>query len=99
MRRPEETCRCRSTRSRVSGGGMKVIREPDVVLEHADPRNFTGDVWRSTIIERSRDNGVRGHRFLYGPGARSHRHIHTGEQVLIVVEGRGLLQWKRSPVT
>jgi quercetin dioxygenase-like cupin family protein len=76
---------------------MKVISETEVVSERADPDNFTGQVWRSEFVQRRRDDGMRAQRFFYEPGARSHWHIHTGEQVLVVVEGSGLLQWESTP--
>jgi quercetin dioxygenase-like cupin family protein len=75
---------------------MKIIAGSKVPSERADPHNFKGDVWRSEIVTRSRKDGLRGHRFVYAPGARSNWHIHTGEQVLIVIEGHGLIQWRRS---
>ena len=40
-----------------------------------------------------RPEGLRGHRFSYRPGAGSNWHVHTGEQALVVVHGRGLVQW------
>ncbi len=50
-------------------------------------------MWRADILTTT-TGGLRSNRFVYAPGQRSHWHIHDGEQALIVVEGRGLIQWE-----
>lgn len=60
----------------------------------ADAAKFAGEVWEAEILSRVRDNGLRSLQFVYAPGARSNWHVHTGEQALIVVAGRGLIQWE-----
>jgi quercetin dioxygenase-like cupin family protein len=55
---------------------------------------FTGPVWRTNFIERTDGGELTGQRFTNAPGARSYWHIHTDEQALIVLEGRGLLAWE-----
>jgi quercetin dioxygenase-like cupin family protein len=37
---------------------------------------------------------MRAHRFVYAPGARSSWHVHTGEQAIVVLAGRGLVLWQ-----
>ena len=72
---------------------FKVVSESDVQLSSADPAKFTGDVAQAEVLPAVRPEGLRGHRFSYRPGARSNWHVHTGEQALVVVHGRGLVQW------
>lgn len=72
---------------------MQVHPEWSAVSEPADPDCFTGPVWRTEHLPRVGQDGLIGHRFLYGPGARSHWHVHEGDQALIVVGGRGLAHW------
>ena len=76
---------------------FKVVSEADVKPEAASPEKFTGNVTQAEVLPEMRPQGLRGHRFAYRPGARSNWHVHTGEQALIVVEGRGLLQWEGLP--
>jgi quercetin dioxygenase-like cupin family protein len=76
---------------------FKVVSEADVKAEAANPEKFTGDVTQAEVLPEMRPRGLRGHRFAYRPGARSNWHVHTGEQALVVVEGRGLVQWDGLP--
>lgn len=75
---------------------MKVVHASQSTTQPADPDRFTGPVWRTDMVERSVPDGLTGQRFAYGPGARSHWHVHTDEQALIVLEGRGLVEWDGS---
>lgn len=72
---------------------MRIVRPTDVVARRADTEKFTTDVWRADVLTTSTD-GLRSNRFTYAPGSRSHWHVHDGEQALIVVAGRGLVQWE-----
>jgi quercetin dioxygenase-like cupin family protein len=72
---------------------MKIVRAADVTSRAADTRKWTVGVWRADILETATD-GLRSNRFTYAPGSRSHWHIHDGEQAIIVVGGRGLIQWE-----
>jgi quercetin dioxygenase-like cupin family protein len=71
---------------------MKLYPARSTVSTPADPTCFTGAVWRTEHLPRIGD-GLVGHRFLYAPGARSHWHVHDGEQAIVVIEGRGLVHW------
>lgn len=71
---------------------MKFERESEVPSRPADASKFVGEVWQAEILTRISDGGLRGHRFAYGPRGRSNWHVHTGEQALVVVAGRGLVQ-------
>ncbi|MEV6305557.1 cupin domain-containing protein [Actinoplanes sp. NPDC051861] len=72
---------------------FKIVAEGDVPSVAADPGKFAGDVRQAEILSTRRENGMRAHRFSYGAGARSNWHVHSGEQALVVVSGRGLVQW------
>jgi quercetin dioxygenase-like cupin family protein len=73
---------------------MKFVRESDLQSESADPGKFTEGVWQTEALTALRDEGLRGHRFLYQPGAHSHWHTHTGEQAIVVLAGRGtVVRW------
>ncbi len=71
---------------------MKFERESEVPSQPADPSKFVGEVWRAEILERVSEGGLRGLRLAYAPGSRSNWHVHTGEQALVVVSGRGLVK-------
>ncbi len=73
---------------------FSVVAEGDVTALPGDPAKFAGEVTRQTVLPAQRENGLRGDRFAYGPGARSAWHVHHGEQALVVVEGDGLIQWE-----
>lgn len=70
---------------------MQFEHEGHVAARPADPGKFTGDVWQAEILTRIHPDGLRGHRFTYGPRGRSHWHVHTGEQAIVVLAGRGLV--------
>lgn len=73
---------------------MKIVRESDIASVLTDASNWTaGGVWRADPLTTT-SNGLRANRFTYAPGHRSNWHIHEGEQALIVLSGRGLIQWE-----
>ena len=72
---------------------MRVHRNAESATTGADPRCFSGRVWRTDVIDGDADH-LGGVRFAYEPGARSHWHVHTAEQALVAVEGRGLIGWE-----
>jgi 4-carboxymuconolactone decarboxylase len=72
---------------------MLVIPDGAAVSSLADPRHFTGRVWRTDYIQPTDLDRLAGSRFLYEPGARSHWHMHDQEQAIIAVYGRGLIAW------
>jgi quercetin dioxygenase-like cupin family protein len=53
--------------------------------------NFTGTVNRAEVASAN-DNSVRVFQVRFQPEARTHWHTHSGEQILIVVEGTCLVQ-------
>jgi quercetin dioxygenase-like cupin family protein len=79
------------------GHDFRVVSQREAATAAADPAKFTGAVTQSEVLPAVREGGMRGHRFVYEPGARSNWHVHTGEQALVVVSGRGLVQWDGLP--
>jgi quercetin dioxygenase-like cupin family protein len=60
-----------------------------LTLEQSD--NFTGTVNRAEVAT-AKDNSVRVFQVKFQPKARTSWHTHSGEQVLIVVEGSCLVK-------
>jgi quercetin dioxygenase-like cupin family protein len=75
---------------------MRVEREGSCPSAPASADNFTGGVWRTDFVRPEGAGTLSGSRFTYLPGARSHWHVHDAEQALIVVTGRGLVDWRGS---
>jgi len=73
---------------------VKIVPAGAVTSADAGTDRFTGGVWQAEILSRERPDGMRAHRFVYAPGARSHWHVHTGEQAIYVVSGRGVVLWE-----
>jgi quercetin dioxygenase-like cupin family protein len=73
---------------------VKIVPASAVTSAAADAGKFSGGVWQAEILPRVQDDGLRAHRFVYAPGARSNWHVHTGEQAIVVVTGRGLVLWE-----
>ncbi|MEN3362696.1 MAG: hypothetical protein V7637_6678 [Mycobacteriales bacterium] len=73
---------------------MRIVPASTVTAVEADGARFTGGVWQAEILPRERPDGMRAHRFVYAPGARSSWHVHTGEQAIVVLAGRGLVLWQ-----
>ena len=83
---------------------MKLVS--GVQLEPADSRNFVGTarVARLPVSERA-EGDAGGERVVvylveFAPGARTNWHRHSAAQLLLVKEGRGLVQkWGEAPRT
>src|SRR4051794_1043724 len=73
---------------------MRIVPDRSVASDLADPRHFTGRVWRTVYIDPIDLDHLAGSRFLYEPGARSHWHVHDQEQAIIAVYGSGLVSWE-----
>jgi quercetin dioxygenase-like cupin family protein len=65
-----------------------------LTLEQSD--NFTGTVKRAEVAT-AKDNSVRMFQVRFQSKARTHWHTHSGEQVLIVVEGKCLVKREGQP--
>jgi quercetin dioxygenase-like cupin family protein len=68
---------------------MRFVHEDGITSEPASQEQFTEGVWRTEILDAVQDGGLRAHRFVYPPGARSSWHTHQGEQAIFVISGRG----------
>ena len=79
---------------------MKFVRADTVTAGEAPADKFSPGVWHAEILHAVRPGGLRGHRFVYRPGARSHWHSHDGEQAILVVAGRGVItRWGEGKAT
>jgi quercetin dioxygenase-like cupin family protein len=74
---------------------MNRFQAADVRFEPADPKNFVGQarVKRLPMAEATMVFLVD-----FEPGARTNWHIHTAPQLLLIHEGRGLVQKWGEPV-
>jgi quercetin dioxygenase-like cupin family protein len=77
---------------------MKPFQGTDVPFEPADQKNFTGraQVKRLSMVEGTQPVIV--YLVDFEPGGRTHWHLHTAPQLLLVLEGRGLVQTWGQPV-
>lgn len=70
---------------------VKYLPSVQVEAQAADPKKFTGTVVHEEILPAQTDGGMRVHRFSYEPEARSHWHVHEGEQAIYVSSGTGAM--------
>jgi quercetin dioxygenase-like cupin family protein len=72
---------------------MKVLQGDSVPFGPADPRNFVGAA-RVKKLPMVEDSGQSVIVYLveFAPGGRTNWHRHTAPQLLLVKEGRGLVQ-------
>lgn len=66
---------------------MKIARASAAKVEAGD--TFTGEVRLERILDGQPENGTAVSLVRFSDGARTHWHIHPGEQVLYVLEGEG----------
>jgi quercetin dioxygenase-like cupin family protein len=78
---------------------MKFVRERDLRAAAPEANKFTAGVWQTEALRSLHDEGLRGHRFVYQPGAHSHWHTHTGEQAIVVLAGRGVAGLHVNPIS
>ena len=78
---------------------MKQLGDADVPFVPADPRNFVGSarVKRLPMVEGS-GQSVIVYLVDFAPGGRTNWHRHSAPQLLLVKEGRGLVQTWGEPV-
>lgn len=65
-------------------------------LETGDPQRYTGTV-RVARLLRAQDDTVRVYEVCFAPGSRTVWHVHTGEQMLVTLTGRCVVQLADSP--
>jgi quercetin dioxygenase-like cupin family protein len=68
---------------------MRLVTQRENRTVEPERRKFTEGVWQEELLEAQTSGGMRAHRFFYAPGSHSHWQVHTGEQALYVVAGRG----------
>ena len=78
---------------------MKHFQGDDVPFEPADPKNFVGSA-RVKKLPMVEDGGQSVIVYLveFEPGGRTNWHRHSAPQLLLVKEGRGLVQKWGEPV-
>jgi quercetin dioxygenase-like cupin family protein len=71
---------------------MKSFQEADAPFEPADPKHFVGParVKRFSLVDGAQPVIV--YLVEFEPGSRTNWHTHTAPQLLLVKEGRGLVQ-------
>jgi quercetin dioxygenase-like cupin family protein len=70
---------------------MKVVRTGDLPKVSAASPLFTGDVFRQVIVEPSESQSFNFSIVNFSAGSRNKFHQHTGDQILIVTEGTGVV--------
>ena len=71
---------------------MRPFIGTDVPFEPADPRNFVGNARVKRLPLVGGAQPVIVYLVAFEPGGRTHWHTHTAPQLLLVLEGRGLVQ-------
>jgi quercetin dioxygenase-like cupin family protein len=66
--------------------------------EDADPKTFSGLARIKRMGGAGASPTIKVYRVAFEPGARTHWHVHSGLQLLVVVEGQCLIQRWDSPV-
>jgi 4-carboxymuconolactone decarboxylase len=74
---------------------MNRFQAADVRFEPADPKNFVG---QARVKRMPMAEGTMVFLVDFEPGARTNWHIHTAPQLLLIHEGRGLVQKWGEPV-
>jgi quercetin dioxygenase-like cupin family protein len=66
---------------------MRILKAVSHEREPADPAHFTGTVHVLRLAKGDDPQGIKVFRVEFEPGARTHWHVHTGPQILVVTEG------------
>ena len=77
---------------------VEILHAQGVPWEDADSNTFTGRARIKRMGGAGTSPGVKAYRVSFEPGARTHWHVHSGPQLLLVVEGRCLVQRWNGPV-
>jgi quercetin dioxygenase-like cupin family protein len=77
---------------------IEVLHDAAAPWEDADPKTFTGRARIKRLGAAGKLSGIRVYRVRFEPGARTHWHLHSGPQLLVVVEGRCLVQRADAPL-
>ena len=77
---------------------MKLFHLPNHSARPADPSTFTGDATLTRMDGVCDEPDVNVYRVSFQPGARTAWHVHSGPQILLIVEGQCRLQKEGEPV-
>ena len=77
---------------------IEILRGESPDWEDADPRTFTGRARIKRMGGAGASPALKLYRVAFEPGARTHWHVHSGPQLLVVVEGRCLIQRWDGPI-
>ncbi len=70
---------------------MRIVKPTEPKAEEATSKMFEGKVYRIPLIDDKIAREIRVTMITFNPGARNTFHSHTGEQVLYVTEGKGIV--------
>ena len=77
---------------------MKVVKMSDVGQEESKSDLFVGRVRRQPIVEEKIAKELRVGVVTFDRGARTKWHTHTNEQILYVLDGKGILATEKEEV-
>ena len=77
---------------------MKVFKSGDVKAEESKSDLFVGRVCRQAIVEENTAKELRVGVVTFDRGAKNRWHAHTNEQVLYVLEGKGIVATEEEEV-
>jgi quercetin dioxygenase-like cupin family protein len=77
---------------------MKVVKSCDVKASESKSDLFIGKVLRQNIMDEKIAKELRIGVVNFDPGARTKWHTHTNEQVLYVVDGKGIVATEEEEV-
>ncbi len=77
---------------------MRIAELAALASEAADPNTFTGRARMTRMPGLSDAPAVKAFRVVFEPAARTHWHVHSGPQLLIVLDGWCRLQCEGQPV-
>ena len=77
---------------------MKVVTISDVKAEEVKGELFIGRVHRQQLIDAKTANILQAGVVFFSAGARNKWHTHTNEQMLYVVDGKGIVATENEEV-
>ena len=78
---------------------MKVIKKIQITKEPSKSPLFTGPVTMQQIIGTDLSKNFSIRQVNFSPGVRNKFHSHSGEQILIVTEGKGIVATDKEEIT
>ena len=70
---------------------MKVIKSSELKQEESTSKLFQGKVYLQRLVDEKTAKGLRVSMVNFSPGAKNVFHSHTFEQVLYVIDGKGIV--------